>query len=328
LAKCLSFGAVLLLLASLPMVSAQKSSGGVPTAALEQILKQRYPLTVVGKGMFGMGGTATSVRKTGAVVAVRRPGWFAAFDTRQSATMGMRGQKVSLLRGSEDYAVPPGERYYVHSIFVGSDFVSFGLLTARQIRTAHGTARLWTEAVFFFPPDVVNRGDEATIFRTIDEWIPPEGVAGISPAPAAAAAAPASLAAAAPPPAPPAAIKLAPGMTRAQVIAALGQPEHEITFGTRTWLEYTGLVAVLEGGKLSAVEPAISSAAEVTVASQPEAAEIYLDGKLAGSTPSTLKLPAGDHRVTLRLAGYQDWEQTLHVLAESRITLQADLQKK
>jgi PEGA domain len=322
-----AFAAALLLLVSPAGWSAQKSSSSVPSAALEQILKQRYPLTLVGKSMLGLSGTATSVRRAGAVVAVRRPGWFASLDPGYSATMGIRGQKVELLRGHEDYTVPPGERFYVHSIFAGSDFIAFGLLTVRTITTPHGAGRLWTEAVFFFPPEVMAQGDEAIIFRTINQWIPPEGVSGTAPALPAAASSPA---AAAPPaaPAPPVEIKLAPGMSRAQVVAALGPPERVVTLGPRTFLEYAGLVVVFEGGKLAAAEPASSNAAEVTVTSQPEAAEIYVEGKLAGMTPSTLALPAGDYRVSVRLAGYRDWEQTLHVLAESRISVRANLERK
>jgi PEGA domain len=323
-ARRLPFAAALLLLASPAGWGAQKSAAGVPGIALAQVLKQRYPLTLVGKALFGMGGTATSVRQPGAVVAVQHPGWFAALDSRQSATMGIRGQKVELLRGQEDYAVPVGERFYVHSIYAGSDFITFGLLTVRTIGTSRGAGRLWTEAVFFFPPDIMSRGDEAIIFRTIDQWIPLEGVAGTPPASPAAASSSAATAASAPP----AQIKLAPGMTREQVIAAMGLPERVITLGPRAFLEYAGLMVVLESGKLVAAEPTNSNAAEVTVTSQPEAAEIYLGGKLAGMTPSTLALPPGDYRVSVRLAGYRDWEQTVHVLAESRITLRANLLRK
>jgi PEGA domain len=321
---CLSFAAALLLLASPAGRGAQKSAAGVPSAAMAQVLKQRYPLTLVGKAMFGMGGSASTVRRPGAVVAVRQPGWFASLDSRYSATLGIRGRKVELLRGHEDYVVPVGERYYVHSIYVGSDFVTFGLLTVRTISTPRGAGRLWTEAVFFFPPEVMARGDGAIIFRTINQWIPLEGVAGTPPASLATASSSAETA----PSAPPAQIKLAPGMTREEVIAAMGLPERVITFGPRAFLEYSGLVVVLESGKLVAAEPANSNAAEVTVTSQPEAAEIYLGGKLAGMTPSTLALPPGDYRVSVRLAGYRDWEQTVHVLAESRITLRANLQRK
>jgi hypothetical protein len=43
----------------------------------------------------------------------------------------------------------------------------------------------------------------------------------------------------------------------------------------------------------------------IDVPSTPDGAEITVDGKLMGTTPSTLHLPAGDHTIRLEKAGFQ-----------------------
>jgi len=70
--------------------------------------------------------------------------------------------------------------------------------------------------------------------------------------------------------------------------------------------------------------PAIPTAA-VTIKSTPDAADILVNDKLVGTTPSTLKLPPGDIKVRIEKAGFQPWERTLTLTAGSEITLEATL---
>jgi PEGA domain-containing protein len=66
----------------------------------------------------------------------------------------------------------------------------------------------------------------------------------------------------------------------------------------------------------------------LTIESNPEAAEIYLDSKLVATTPvRKLRLTAGDHSITIRKAGYLDWVRDFRVLDDADVTLQATLQK-
>lgn len=52
----------------------------------------------------------------------------------------------------------------------------------------------------------------------------------------------------------------------------------------------------------------------ITVTSVPSGANIYLDNEYKGLTTLTLKnVENGDHVVLVRLAGYQDWKQTVEV---------------
>lgn len=47
--------------------------------------------------------------------------------------------------------------------------------------------------------------------------------------------------------------------------------------------------------------------------STPDGADITVDDKFVGSTPSTLKLAPGDHKIKLEKPGFKAWERTLTV---------------
>ncbi len=61
----------------------------------------------------------------------------------------------------------------------------------------------------------------------------------------------------------------------------------------------------------------------VAISSEPDAAEIYVDGKFHGNTPATLKLSAGSHTVLLKSAGRTDYSRTLEIPKASKLTLKA-----
>jgi hypothetical protein len=54
----------------------------------------------------------------------------------------------------------------------------------------------------------------------------------------------------------------------------------------------------------------------IKITSSPANAEVTLDGRLAGSTPSSLRASSGDHVVVVRMAGFQPWQKKIHVDAE------------
>src|SRR5271157_1581707 len=59
----------------------------------------------------------------------------------------------------------------------------------------------------------------------------------------------------------------------------------------------------------------------VSVKSDPEGAEIYVDGKVVGQTPSTIPLAAGPHNVVVKSPGRKVWQRDLNVTKESQLTL-------
>jgi serine protease Do len=63
----------------------------------------------------------------------------------------------------------------------------------------------------------------------------------------------------------------------------------------------------------------------VSISSDPDGAEIYVDGKFFGNAPATLKLPSGSHEVVLKAPGRAAWRRTLEVLKGNKTTLDATL---
>jgi len=61
--------------------------------------------------------------------------------------------------------------------------------------------------------------------------------------------------------------------------------------------------------------------------STPLGAEIIVDGKYVGNTPSGIGLSPGTHSVVLSMPGFTDWKRDLTVLPVSELTISAVLQK-
>ncbi len=75
----------------------------------------------------------------------------------------------------------------------------------------------------------------------------------------------------------------------------------------------------------SGTDPALST---VDIKSTPDGAEITVDEKFMGSTPSSLRLTVGDHRITLAKPGFKTWERTMTVSAGATATVNATLEKQ
>jgi hypothetical protein len=68
--------------------------------------------------------------------------------------------------------------------------------------------------------------------------------------------------------------------------------------------------------------------ASVDFNSNPPGADILIDGKLVGNTPSTLHVDAGHHLITLRVGGYRPWTRTMVVEPGSSPSIRATLEKQ
>jgi len=75
----------------------------------------------------------------------------------------------------------------------------------------------------------------------------------------------------------------------------------------------------------SGADPALST---VDLKSTPEGAEITVDEKFMGSTPSSLRLAVGDHKIKLGKSGFKTWERTMTVSAGATATVDATLEKE
>jgi hypothetical protein len=87
----------------------------------------------------------------------------------------------------------------------------------------------------------------------------------------------------------------------------------------------TGADSGLMPSAVNGADPALSS---VDVKSTPDGAEITVDDKYMGSTPSTLKLSPGDHKIKLEKSGFKSWERTLAVGAGGTANVNATLDKE
>ncbi len=76
-----------------------------------------------------------------------------------------------------------------------------------------------------------------------------------------------------------------------------------------------------------AASAAISSSAKLQMESNPSGADIELDGSFVGNTPSDVRVPDGEHTITVKKTGFQDWERKMKVTAGSSIHLNAELEK-
>jgi hypothetical protein len=74
-------------------------------------------------------------------------------------------------------------------------------------------------------------------------------------------------------------------------------------------------------------EPLVEASSTILVTSNPEGAEITIDGKFMGTTQSTLKLSSGEHTVKMEKVGYKPWIRTVTLNAGSNITIDATLEK-
>ncbi len=63
-------------------------------------------------------------------------------------------------------------------------------------------------------------------------------------------------------------------------------------------------------------------------ASTPAGAEVTVDGRYVGSTPSVLGLATGTHVIVVSMDGYSEWKRELAVTAGSELTVNAVLEKK
>jgi hypothetical protein len=73
--------------------------------------------------------------------------------------------------------------------------------------------------------------------------------------------------------------------------------------------------------------PANVVMAKLQLESDPSGADIEVDGSFVGDTPSDVLVNEGDHTVTVKKAGFKDWERKMKVTSGSNVHLSAQLEK-
>src|SRR5579862_6115652 len=117
------------------------------------------------------------------------------------------------------------------------------------------------------------------------------------------------------------------GMPTPMRVLAKGK-DLEIEQGTHEVL--TGNITPSSESQASVqVMTAVSSSdiSSVVVTSAPNHADITVDGKFLGTTPSTVRINSGDHSVTIEKDGFKAWQRVMTLIPGGSITLDVTLDK-
>jgi hypothetical protein len=84
--------------------------------------------------------------------------------------------------------------------------------------------------------------------------------------------------------------------------------------------------AVSKGAVNKTTEKEKEDLTNLMVQSVPEGAEVFLNDRLVGMTPSRLSVPPGEYRVLFRKPGYKEYKRTVTVLKRSDLTISSELE--
>lgn len=74
-------------------------------------------------------------------------------------------------------------------------------------------------------------------------------------------------------------------------------------------------------------EQSATGLSPVIVKSVPDGAEIIVDDKFLGTTPSTIQLAPGEHKIVIVKAGFKPWERTMTISPNGSVNLDVSLEK-
>ena len=82
-----------------------------------------------------------------------------------------------------------------------------------------------------------------------------------------------------------------------------------------------------ERSSQTVMSPPGAMTSAVSIASMPAAADITIDDKFVGTTPSEVQLTIGEHKIVVTKSGYKQWERTLTVNPSGSVKLNVELEK-
>ncbi|MGB7943352.1 MAG: PEGA domain-containing protein, partial [Terriglobales bacterium] len=77
----------------------------------------------------------------------------------------------------------------------------------------------------------------------------------------------------------------------------------------------------------ASTQEALTAKVRCNFSSTPPGAEITVDWRYVGSTPSEISLRPGTHIVVISMQGFDEWKRELTVAADSAVNVTANLQK-
>ena len=75
-------------------------------------------------------------------------------------------------------------------------------------------------------------------------------------------------------------------------------------------------------------QPSEAQYGSLVITSDPQDADVFVDGAYVGITPATMDLIVGKHTVRVSYRGYADWSREITVPLRSKLTLAATLEKQ
>ena len=83
--------------------------------------------------------------------------------------------------------------------------------------------------------------------------------------------------------------------------------------------------ATFQPAVVTTVAPPAITTGKLSVTSLPQGADIEVDGNFVGNTPSDVQVADGEHTVSVKKAGFKDWQRKLKVSSGSSVHLSAEL---
>ena len=97
---------------------------------------------------------------------------------------------------------------------------------------------------------------------------------------------------------------------------------HELTIAADRYIPYEAVLEIQGRGIEQALEIELKPAwADVTISSQPDAADVLVDKKLAGKSPVTIEILQGTHEIHIERQGYKTWRREMHFTAGKTVNL-------
>jgi len=85
-----------------------------------------------------------------------------------------------------------------------------------------------------------------------------------------------------------------------------------------------GLVGKTGDSAATSAATTTTVATELNIASTPSGADIEIDGKFVGSTPSSINVASGDHEIAVKKSGFAAWDRRVSV-SSGHININAEL---
>lgn len=107
---------------------------------------------------------------------------------------------------------------------------------------------------------------------------------------------------------------------------------HEVTVYTNTDYDLMKAKALnasapaAPGASSTASARAVADSSPISIKSMPDGADITVDARYVGSTPSVVQMATGDHEIEIAKPGFKPWKRKINVTAGGQVTVDATLE--